>query len=155
MNCGLLLLISSCLIDASQPVTQQGASFFLNGAPFVAVGPNAFWLGLKQDPVIAYPSHDQIEEMFIVAGYMNSTVIRSHTLGITTGDSSLTLRPDVLNPFVSNSSNTAGNNVFNNNAWESIDYAYFMAEKYNMKLVVPLTDAYEYYNGSNLHLLFI
>jgi mannan endo-1,4-beta-mannosidase len=37
--------------------------------------------------------------------------------------------------------------VLNNAAWDAIDYAFFMARQYNIRLIVPLLDAYEYFHG--------
>ena len=106
-------------------------SFSLNGSKFVPVGFNAYWMGLLD---YSYPSHAQIEEMFIIAQNMKATVIRSHTLGITTGQS------NALFP-------NTGQKI-HGKAWETIDYAFMMAKKYNIKLIVPLTDAYNYPNGN-------
>jgi mannan endo-1,4-beta-mannosidase len=115
-------------------VKTNGNKFVLNGKPFFPVGFNAYWLGLMEDG--SYPSHAQIEEMFIIAKQMSATVIRSHTLAASSGYNQNSLRPNSLN------------GKLNNDAWEPIDYAFSMAKKYNIKLIVPLTDPYYYYHGS-------
>ena len=109
-------------------------NFICGGKKFVPVGFNAYWLGLMEDG--SYPSYAQIEEMFIVAQKMCATVIRSHTLGASSGYNGNTLRP-----------NNLGGSI-NKDAWDRIDYAFFMAKKYNIKLIVPMTDAYCYYHGN-------
>ena len=109
----------------------NGEDFVLNGEKFVPVGFNAYWLGFTEE--YSYPKHSQIEEMFKIAKQIGATVIRSHTLGFSGGS------PNSLRPF---------DNNLNPNAWDSIDYAFYMANLYNIKLVIPLIDGYDYYHGS-------
>jgi len=98
---------------------------------FVPVGFNAYWMGLMED--FSYPSHAMIDEMFSVAEKMSATVIRSHTLGCSSGkEQSLFLKGRGINPA----------------AWEPIDYAFKRAEETGVKLICPLTDNYWWYNGS-------
>ncbi len=115
----------------SKFVTFSNGEFKIDDKKFVPVGFNAYWLGLHED--YSYPTHSQIEEMFIVAQKLGATVIRSHTLGFSSG------HPNTLRPF---------NNNLNTKAWEPIDYAFLMANKYKIKLITPLTDAYNYYHGN-------
>lgn len=115
-------------------VKANGTKFVLNGKPFFPVGFNAYWLGLMEDG--SYPTYAQIEEMFIIAKGISATVIRSHTLAASSGYHYNSLIPNRL-----------GGKI-NNDAWDAIDYSFFMAKKYNIKLIVPLTDAYSYYHGS-------
>ena len=110
---------------------RRSGGFLLSGQKFVPVGFNAYWLGFTEE--YKYPTHSQIEEMFIVAKRLGATVIRSHTLGFS-GGSPNSLRPN--------------DNRLNPAAWEPIDYSFSMAQKYNIKLIVPLIDAYDYYHGS-------
>ena len=112
-------------------VKWDGRDFILNGETFVHVGFNAYWLGFTEE--YSYPKHIQIEEMFKIAKQIGATVIRSHTLGFSGGS------PNSLRPF---------DNNLNQNAWDSIDYAFYMANLYNIKLVIPLIDGYDYYHGS-------
>lgn len=119
---------------SSKFVKTKGSNFVLNGKPFFPVGFNAYWLGLMEDG--SYPSYAQIEEMFIIAKQMSATVIRSHTLAASSGYHYNSLIPNRL-----------GGKI-NNDAWDAIDYSFLMAKKYNIKLIVPLTDAYSYYHGS-------
>jgi mannan endo-1,4-beta-mannosidase len=71
--------------------------------------------------------------MFQIAKEIGATVIRSHTLGFSGGS------PNSLRPSTNN---------LNPAAWEPIDYSFYMAERYNIKLIVPLIDGYDYYHGS-------
>jgi len=107
-----------------------GTNFFFGSEKFVPVGFNAYWLGL--DETYTYPSKYRIEEMFQVAQKMSATAIRAHTLGHSSGKSS-SLRPY--------------GNTLNAAAWNTIDYAFSMARKYNIRLITPLTDTYWWYNG--------
>ena len=111
--------------------TSSQGNFMLNGKNFVPVGFNAYWLGYTEQ--YNYPTNVQIDEMFNVAVKINATVIRSHTLGISSGSSG-SLRPY--------------NNVLNNNAWKPIDYAFYKAKQTGIKLICALTDSYSWYNGS-------
>ena len=104
-------------------------NFLLNNQKFNVVGPNIYWLGLTEDHT--FPSQDQIENMFIVAQKMSSTVIRSHTLGYSSG-----------------SEHSLYENLNNNGVWAPIDYSFVMAKKYNIKLICPLTDQYWWSNGN-------
>jgi mannan endo-1,4-beta-mannosidase len=121
-----------------QPVQQtvgfiklNGDSMTLDNNPFVAVGSNAYWLGLTEE--YSYPSKQQIEEMFIAVSRMGGNTIRSHTLGHSSGS------PNSLRP---------KDNNLNEKAWDSIDYSFSMARKYNIKIIAPLTDGYNWYNGN-------
>ena len=105
------------------------SNFLLNNKIFNVVGPNIYWLGLTEEHT--FPSHDLIESMFVVSQKMSSTVIRSHTLGYSSG-----------------SDNSLYENINNNNVWAPIDYSFVMAKKYNIKLICPLTDQYWWANGN-------
>jgi mannan endo-1,4-beta-mannosidase len=118
-------------IDNFVTWNENQGQFMLNGSKFVPVGTNAYWLGLMEGQV--YPSQEQITEIFKGAKICAFTVIRSHSLGVSTGNN--------------NSLLPSGSTTFNNNAWKTIDWAYSEAKKYGIKLIVPLTDEYNYYHG--------
>lgn len=105
-------------------------NFMYNGKSFYVVGVNVYWLGYTENN--DYPSKNQVIEMFEVAKRMKSTTIRSHTLGISSGNT------NSLRPF---------NNTLNQNAWDAIDFAFHTAKQYDIKLICPLTDAYGWANG--------
>jgi mannan endo-1,4-beta-mannosidase len=109
----------------------NGGKLVLNGNKFVAVGYNAFFMGLLQETT-TYPTHNQVEEVFRAAHATKATAIRSHTLGFS-AQSDMAL--------------ISGNGL-NEDAWEIIDYAFLQAKRYGIKLILPLTDSYDYYNGS-------
>jgi len=108
-------------------VTWNGKSFSLNGQPFVPLGANCPWIGQSGTPDC------QREEMCKVIQRMKGNTIRAHSLG-----HGPELR-DALRP--------AGNNSNKVDAWKSIDNCFMLAKKYNIKLVCPLLDAYNYGAG--------
>lgn len=116
--------------SSSSFVTWKNNNFVCDNKTFYVVGPNVYWLGYTEGN--SYPPKKQVIEMFNIAKKMKSTVIRSHTLGISSGKSN-SLRPS--------------NNTLNENAWEAIDFAFYTAKQYNIKLICPLTDAYKWANG--------
>lgn len=118
-------------IVTHQYVKWVNNNFVHNEGTFVPVGPNVYWLGLTEG--YEYPKKSQVIEMFEIAKKLGSTVIRSHTLGISSGS------PNSLRP---------KDNNLNNIAWDAIDFAFYTAEQYNIKLICPLTDAYTWYNGN-------
>ena len=58
--------------------------------------------------------------------------MRGHTLGISTGNP-LSFEPAL--------------NRFDDNALDAADYAIWYAEQVGLRLIVPLTDNYHYFNG--------
>jgi mannan endo-1,4-beta-mannosidase len=98
---------------------------------FVPVGFNAYWLGITEEQ--EYPQKQRVEEMFVAATQMGATVIRSHTLGMSSGASNSLRQPG---------------NIVNENAWDAVDYAFSLARQYDIKLICPLLDAYYWYNGN-------
>lgn len=130
--------VKSCWLPHQQPqptpqsnafVKVVNGDFMLNGARFPVVGPNIYWLGLSENN--SYPTQDLIESMFQTAVKLSSTVIRSHTLGISSGSSRSLLK-----------------NINSPAAWAPIDFSFKMASKYNIKLICPLTDNYWWGNGN-------
>jgi mannan endo-1,4-beta-mannosidase len=113
-------------------VTRTGNSLYLNGAPFKLAGANIYWLGLTDTTPPSYPSTTQVDNVLASAYDMHATVIRSHTLGIGTGCGAC-IEPSL--------------NTFNDQAFNSIDYAIQKAASYHMHLLIPLTDNYHYYHG--------
>jgi mannan endo-1,4-beta-mannosidase len=114
-------------------INQTKGTFYLNGKKFIPMGFNCYWLGYGLQYDRPYPSHACIEEMFSVAVKMGANVIRSHTVGHSSGSKD-TLRP-------------SGKNL-NPNAWDTIDYSFYMAKKYGIYLICPLSDNYWWDNGS-------
>jgi len=118
----------------SQFVKWNGNNFVVGGQRFVPVGFNAYWFGLTEG--YDYPTQDQVTEIFVVAQKMAATVIRCHTMGISSG-SAKSLRPR--------------DNNLNNDAWKAIDFAFHTAKQRGIRIIAPLVDCYSWYNGSYKH----
>lgn len=123
-------------VPSSEFVTWDSSKmqFMYNSQKFVAVGFNAYWLGITEEQ--EYPDKKRVEEIFKAAKTMGATTIRAHTLGMSSGAGNSLRQPG---------------NVINKNAWDSIDYAMFLATQYDVKLICPLLDAYYWYNGNYGH----
>ncbi|GAA5820818.1 hypothetical protein JCM3770_000352 [Rhodotorula araucariae] len=108
-----------------------------DGSPFTAVGPNIYWLGLDENvqPAPSYPSKGRVLEAMAIASAMGATTVRSTSLGVSFGNA-LSVE-NALGRF------KPGNDP----AWDAIDFALVAARSYNLRLVIPLTDQYDYYHG--------
>jgi mannan endo-1,4-beta-mannosidase len=113
-------------------VTRSGPYLMLGGKIFRFAGANIYWLGLQENPSVSYPSHFEVDDALATASFMGATVVRSHTLGISTG-CSLCVEPSL--------------NQFNQTALQHIDYAIESARLHHIKLIIPLTDNWHYYHG--------
>lgn len=119
--------------SASSPsfVNRSGNGFSLNNKPFFPLGFNVYWMGLDEN--YAAPPRSRVDEMFNAALNLKATVIRSHTVGFSSGGQA-TLRPS--------------SNKLNSAAWAGIDYALYKAGQTGIKLIPVMTDAYNYYHGN-------
>ena len=129
------MLVAIICVGSASFVKREGSLLKLDGQTFRYGGPNIYWLGLdKNDPPehVAYPTKYRVDDALRTAKGMGARVVRSHTLGISTGNP-LSFEPAL--------------DVWNHHALESIDYAVHRAGELGLKLVVPLTDNYHYYHG--------
>ncbi|HYN97339.1 MAG TPA: carbohydrate binding domain-containing protein [Pilimelia sp.] len=118
---------------AREFVTRSGTGLTLGGAPFRFGGPNIYWLGLDENVGgVDYPTRFRIDDALRTAKAMGSTVVRSHTLGISTG-TPLSIEPSL--------------GEFNADAFATIDYAIAQAHRLGLRLLIPLTDNWSYYHG--------
>ncbi|KPV77313.1 glycoside hydrolase family 5 protein [Rhodotorula graminis WP1] len=118
-------------------VRRNGSQLALDGAEFNVVGPNVYWLGLDEnvDPSPSYPSKGRVLEAMAVASAMGATTIRSTSLGVSFG-TGLSIE-NALGQFKPEG----------DPAWDAIDFALLAARSYGLRLVIPLTDQYDYYHG--------
>ncbi|OAA68738.1 Glycoside hydrolase, subgroup, catalytic core [Niveomyces insectorum RCEF 264] len=132
------------------PVVREGSRLLLGGRPWKAVGPNVYWLGLDENvtppagaPFYAptrasYPTKGRITEIMATVRALGGTAIRAHTLGVSTGNP-LSVWPTAR--------------ATNADAFEAIDWAVHQARVYGLRLLVPLTDNYDYYHGGKFNFL--
>ncbi len=111
-------------------VSRSGNNLMLNGTVFRFGGPNIYWLGLDENgpPGIAYPSRFRQTDALQTAVQMGAMVVRSHSLGISTGN------PLSFEPMLG---------IFNDTALAAADFAISVAGGVGLKLIIPLTDNYQ------------
>ncbi|EJD39084.1 glycoside hydrolase, partial [Auricularia subglabra TFB-10046 SS5] len=117
-------------------VTRKSTELFLLNEPFRVVGPNIYWLGLDENVGIAYPSKSRVLDAMAAVSAMRGTVIRAHTLGASIGHP-LSIMPAL--------------DVWNEDAYEAIDFAVLAARVYGIKLLIPLTDNVSKYQFVQWH----
>ncbi|GAC1398999.1 MAG: hypothetical protein NVS4B12_05030 [Ktedonobacteraceae bacterium] len=115
---------------SSEFVMHSGSQLQLNGQPFRFAGANIHWLGL--DDSTNYPSQFRVDDALESAQDMGATVVRVHSLGISTGCSNC-IEPSL--------------GVFNENALRHNDYVIKTAREHGIRLIIPLTDNWHYPAG--------
>ncbi|GLV54511.1 hypothetical protein KDH_13580 [Dictyobacter sp. S3.2.2.5] len=114
-------------------VTRSGSQLKLNGNNFRFAGSNIYWLGLDENVGgVNYPTQFRVDDALDTAKEMGANVVRSHTLGISTG-CSLCVEPSL--------------GVFNQTALQHMDYAIKAAGDRGIRLIIPFTDNYKYFHG--------
>ncbi len=111
-------------------VSRSGSQLVLNGRPFRFAGANIHWLGL--DDTTNYPSQFRVNDAFDAAKEMGLTVVRSHSLGASTGCGNC-IEPSL--------------GVFNETALAHVDYAIKVARDHGIRLIIPLTDNWHFSAG--------
>jgi len=81
---------------------------------------------------VDYPTQFRVNDTLTTAVEMGATVIRAHTLGVSTGNP-LSFMPSL--------------GKTNTEALRYIDFEVSTAQKLELKLIIPLTDNYHYYPG--------
>ena len=117
-------------------VTKSGSGLTLDAQPWRFTGVNMYWLGLddnvRDDKGPTYPTHALVDNGLNAAVKLGARVVRSTTLGVSVGS------PRSVEP-------TLGH--VNKAAFDSIDYAVAAARKRGLRLMIPLTDQWHYYEG--------
>lgn len=120
-------------------VYRDGTTLRLLGDHWTASGANVYWLGLDENVIppagqpfyapfnASYPTKGRTTEVMATLVTMGAKLIRSQTLGISVGNP-LSLMP------------TLG--VYNEEAFESIDWAVWQARQHGLRIIAPLTDNY-------------
>ena len=115
-------------------VTRSGEMLLLDGAPFRFSGANIYWGALDNNARtgLNYPTPFRVDSAMQTMVDMGETVVRCQTCGISTGN------PLSVEPYLGGFSQTA---------LRHIDYFIAQAQRYGLKVVIPLTDSYRYYLG--------
>ncbi|KAH9821557.1 glycoside hydrolase superfamily [Melampsora americana] len=107
---------------------------FPDGRPFKIVGPNIYWLAIDENvgSTASFPSSQRVLDAFATAATMGATTVRSTTLGVSLGTK------NAIEPQLGN---------FNSQALDQLGFVVYVARLYAIKLIIPLTDQYDYYHG--------
>lgn len=120
-------------------VYRDGTTLRLLGDHWTASGANVYWLGLDENVIppagepfyapfnASYPTKGRVTEIMTTLVTMGAKLIRSQTLGVSVGNP-LSLMPAL--------------GVYNEQAFESIDWAVFQARQHGLRIIAPLTDDY-------------
>lgn len=119
-------------------VERDGSRLVLDGETFRFSGPNIYWLGLDENVGgVDYPTAFRIADTLDAAARMGSTVVRTHMMTSTGQDG---VNPLAIMPALGQ---------MNDEAFATIDFAVAYAGKLGIRLVLPLTDEWEYYHGGH------
>jgi hypothetical protein len=121
--------------QGTESLTRSGAQLLINGSAQRFSGANAYWLGLDDnagDSTGSYPSKATITAAIAGMRQMGINLVRAHTIGISSG--------------TSKSFQTAVNTYIDGNL-DAADWAVHEAKAAGIRLMVPLTDNWNYYHG--------
>lgn len=117
-------------------LTRSGSTLQLRGTPWRFSGVDMYWLGLddnvRDSGAPAYPTRARIDDGFAAAHALGARLVRAHTLGISVGC------PRCLEPSLG---------VFDDAAFGPVDDAVASAREHGVRLMIPLTDEWNYYHG--------
>jgi hypothetical protein len=115
-------------------VVRSGDKLTLNGQTFRFAGANLYWGAMDQSgrPALNYPTPFRVEAGLRAVADMGGTVVRCMTCGISTGNP-LSVEPRL--------------GQFNETALRHVDYFFAQAQKYHMRVIVPLTGNATSYEG--------
>ena len=134
----LLQVVGPARTNAAEPsfVTRSGNQLMLDGKPFRSAGANIFWLALDSEGGrTIYPSNYRVEDAFATVRTMGGTVVRTQA-ALSTGC------PMCIQP---------SRGVFNETALQRLDWVLYLARAHGVRLILPLTDNYEYFQGGKHH----
>ena len=126
-------------LERNSYVYRDGAQLKLDGKQWTASGANVYWLGLDENVIppagqpfyepfnASYPTHGRITEVMNTLQTMGARIIRSQTLGISVGNP-LSVMPKL--------------GVYNQQAFDTIDYSVFQARQHGIRIMAPLIDNY-------------
>ena len=137
----LLSLLAPLEVEVARNsyVVRDGTSLKLNGIQWTASGANVYWLGLDENVIppagqpfyaklnASYPTPGRITEVMNTLATMGARTIRSQTLGVSVGNP-LSVMPAL--------------GVYNERAFDTIDWAVFQARQHGLRIMAPLVDNY-------------
>ena len=152
----LLLLVLLVVTCQATFITRSGTSLLETledglVKEFSFSGVNIYWVGQDEnnpvepntdEVVYTHPSEYRVDDVLVSALSMGSKVVRTHTVGISTGTGEYhawnmgwdgTVWPE--------------RGVIREENFASMDYTVFRAGELGIKLIVPLTDEWNYYHG--------
>ncbi|MBC7724115.1 MAG: cellulase family glycosylhydrolase [Burkholderiaceae bacterium] len=119
-------------------VARDGSSLTLGGTDFRMSGANAYWLGLDENVGgVDYPTLFRIKDALDTASHLGVTVVRSHMMTSTGQDNE---NPLAIMPSLGE---------YNEEAFATIDFAIAYAGSVGIRLLLPLTDEWQYYHGGH------
>ncbi len=127
-------IFSPHIVDAKNTifVKRGGSNLFINGLPFRFAGANIYWLSLDENVNgVNYPTQFRIDDVLDTAKNMGTTVIRSWAISV---GCSLCIEPSLNN--------------FNDQGFQTLDYAIKAATDRNIRLILSLTTNSRVYFGS-------
>ncbi|GAA5820856.1 hypothetical protein JCM3770_007270 [Rhodotorula araucariae] len=114
----------------------------LNGAAYRIAGPNIYWL--CQDENVApkgyYTDKGRVREALAIAVAMGANTVRLISCGVSVGSNN----PYSLEP---------SSGVWPDVAWDIHDYVIYAAREYGLRVILPLSDNYDYYHGGKYDFL--
>jgi len=138
------------LLERNSYIYKNGTSLYLNGQRWTAAGANVYWLGLDENVIppagqpfyapfnASYPTHGRITEIMNTLMVMGAHSFRSTTMGVSVGNP-LSVMPSL--------------GVYNEAAFDTIDWAVFQARQHGLRIMAPLIDNYDYYHGGKFDFL--
>jgi mannan endo-1,4-beta-mannosidase len=120
-------------------IYRDGTVLRLQGERWTASGANVYWLGLDENVIpptgaayyaplkASYPTQGRITEAMATLAVMGARLIRGHTLGVSVGNP-LSMMPSL--------------GVYNEAAFEPMDWAVYQARQHDLRIFAPLTDNY-------------
>jgi hypothetical protein len=130
---GIVILVTAALAVPAARASSTSALSTSTSSPARFAGVNENWLGWDENTG-TYPTDAAILDGLEQAKAAGFTVIRSQTLGVSTG------QPDSLEPSY---------DVWNAAAFGSIDYTLAVASSLGLKVIIPLTDEWRYAQGGH------
>lgn len=109
----------------------------LDGKVFRIVGPNMYWLCQDENvlPVGYYTDKRRVREALAIAVAMGANTIRAISCATSVG-SKYSIMPSQNHYYATNATQ-----------WDIHDYVIYAAGQYGLRVIMPLTDNYDYYTG--------